>query len=212
VVLEAEAKAKAGEREYLASRLGVASSELLLSEKLQCLGAEFTLQRKQLDHQELKDRQAEQTMSSAEAAFIPRAARAWAGCGEQREMMQQVSQEMIEMSNDLVQETRLLRQAGHKLGQQDGVHSGGEWICRLAYCGNIFNLKRALDLLSLAFAVWRWPALLLLPPGAALGAPGGQGWVGPGLPGAARAPCPLPPRSSCGDADEIRPRLMSTEK
>ena len=41
--------------------------------------------------------------------------------GEQREMIQQVSQEMIEMSNDLVQETRLLRQAEHKLGQQDGV-------------------------------------------------------------------------------------------
>ena len=50
--------------------------------------------------------------------------------------------------------------------------------------------------LSLAFAVWRWPALLLLPPGAALGAPGGQGWVGPGLPGAARAPCPSPPPPS----------------
>jgi hypothetical protein len=60
----------------------------------------------------------------------------------------------------------------------------------------IFNLKGALDLFSLAFAVWRWPALPLLPPGAALGPPGGQGWVGPGLPGAARAPCPLPPLSS----------------
>ena len=79
VVLEAEAKAKAGEREYLAGRLSVASSELLLSEKLQCLGAEPTVQRTQLD-QELKGRQAEQTMSSAEAAFIPRAARAWVGC------------------------------------------------------------------------------------------------------------------------------------
>ena len=63
---------------------------------------------------------------------------------------------------------------------------GGEWICRLAFCWDIFNLKGALDLLLLAFAVWRWPALLLLPPGAALGAPGGRGWVGPGLPGAAR--------------------------
>ena len=73
---------------------------------------------------------------------------------------------------------------------------GGEWILPACVLWNIFNLKGALDLFSLAFAVWRWPALPLLPPGAALGAPGGQGWVGPGLPGAARAPCPLPPLSS----------------
>jgi hypothetical protein len=55
---------------------------------------------------------------------------------------------------------------------------------------DIFNLKGALDLFSLAFAVWRWPALPLLPPGAALPPPprspedrAGLGQVSPGQPG-----------------------------